>query len=87
MGKYTKSWEEFLENSAELLYNDPVNGKVHLKYNNKLQKAIIKVTNHKKILLFKLQQKDDFKKIDEFIKISSKILSNNQQEETMQEEQ
>ena len=79
-------FEEFFDQALDVLVNDPFRSKFVLKYAHKKQLAVLKVTDGKKILLCKLTQKDDFEKLEKFIQIVSKILSNSVEEEPVHQE-
>ncbi len=91
MGKFEGSWEDFIDKSFDLLVLDPCKSRIVIKYLHSKNRAFIKVTNDKKNYFFKLNTELDFKRLEEFIKICSKILSNVQDKEPevmeMEEEQ
>jgi hypothetical protein len=47
-------WEHFLETSIEIILNEP-RARATVKYNHKLQTAILKVTDDKKVVMFKVR--------------------------------
>jgi len=82
---YVQKWEHFFEAAIDLCLNDPFKTRVTIKYKNNKSLALIKVTDDKKVFLFKIMEEADLKKIDSLLRVVSQILTNNE-EESMQEE-
>ena len=75
------AFDDFFESALDQLVNDPFKTRVILKYQHKNSRATIRLTDGKKTLISKLKEKSDFEKLEKFIQIVSKILSNSLEDE------
>lgn len=59
MGKY-KLWKEFIDLALEIMINNPCKSRLVIKYINKKNAAIIKVTDDKQTVMSKLNKEEQF---------------------------
>ncbi|KAL4477766.1 hypothetical protein ABPG72_018940 [Tetrahymena utriculariae] len=86
MGKFVE-WEIFRDTATELIGSNPFISRLVVKYNHKKDVCIMKVTDDKKWIKTKIVNIKDFTKIEQFIKVASKILSNQTEDKTAMEEE
>lgn len=80
---YIHKWDHFFESSVELLLNNPFKTRLTMKYKNKNNIAILKVTDNSTVYMYKATEENDLKKIDALFKVAAQILSNVEEEESV----
>jgi len=81
---YFNKWEDFLDKAQELLQDDPYKTRVTVKYRGKSKITILKVTDNKKVAMYKCKEEDDFKRMDSLLKFASQIFANVEDDKTAQ---
>jgi predicted DNA binding CopG/RHH family protein len=77
MGRKIIEFDDFFNQALDNLAQDPFKTKVIVKYTHNKKLVNIRVTDGRKTLITKLKAKEDFEKLEKFIHVVTKILSNN----------
>lgn len=68
--------DEFLDKMTDLINRDPFKSRVYFKYFHEKNNMVIKVTNDKKSIMMKIDEKADLKKLEAILHEATKLLSN-----------
>lgn len=62
-----ENWDEFAEKATKLCKDDPINGRVTMKYRHQDGKLNLKATDNKKVFQYLAEQPKEVKQVDKFI--------------------